>query len=254
MRKIPPESCSIAMFHAMREAIDSEAALTDLRQLRRINLGAARVAVHHLATTALVREVADDPREDVVEVHGLTPAARLLHDIEEEAADRRAERILRPVRSIANARTLIQAILQMPSRRYPNVTYESRISLDPPSIPGLIEQLSDPESLKAEGVEMGHCVANYSGRVAERKSLVFRVLSGHAPQISRATIEIIAGAHPTIWRLGQLKGVRNAPVSLATRSLVETWLRRVNENAQISVDELNAASLAAIRPPARLVA
>ena len=125
---------------------------------------------------------------------------------------------------------------------------------DPPAIPGLIEQLPDAESLRAEGREMAHCVSYYADAVARRASLIFRILPGKRPRISRATLEIVRGFSAQTWMRGQLKGVRNRQVSSATDELVNAWLRAVNENPQISSEQLFALCVESVEPSERRTA
>jgi hypothetical protein len=258
MRKIPVECCSIEIFHAMRAAFTSGLPASNLSHLARINLGAAQVAVHPLATTALVREVAAEPREDAAVRHRYCPTARLLHDIVEEARDRQADRLLRPVRSIEDAHAMIHEILRIGipgARAGPGRWSVDRpIPTDPPAIPGLIEQLSDPQAVQSEGRTMGHCVANYAGRVTSRTSLIFHVLPGDLPDVTRATLELVAGEPGKLWRLRQVRAKHNGPVSSATTVLVEAWLQLANDNPQVSSTELETACRAAIGSPTRRVA
>jgi hypothetical protein len=115
---------------------------------------------------------------------------------------------------------------------------QPRVDFDPPSLPDVIEQLSDVRSLKAEGNKMKNCVGRYALRVAERRSFIFRVLRGTIPGVERATLELVPSKPPRLWRLVQLKGIRNSPVTPATQQLVREWLRCVNENPQIDAREL----------------
>jgi hypothetical protein len=118
---------------------------------------------------------------------------------------------------------------------------QPRVAIAPPSLPGLIEQLKDTHALKAEGRKMGHCVERYALRVAERKSLIFRVLPGSLPEITRATLQLVPAKPPRHWHLKQLKGHGNGPVSPATRELVQSWLRRVREDPQVTQERLLAS-------------
>ena len=65
---------------------------------------------------------------------------------------------------------------------------QPRVDFNPPSLPGVIEQLSDARSLKAEGNKMETCVGRYAFRASQRKSFVFRVLQGIAPDVDRSTL------------------------------------------------------------------
>jgi hypothetical protein len=259
MRKIPADCCSIPMFEAMRSVFPCNSPACNLTHLPRINLGAAQAAVHPLATPELIREVAGSDSEDQPPRYRFCPTARLLHDIAEEAGHRQAQRLLRPVRSAEDGRALMQRILNVPDPRVvalpaAAVWLESRIEADPPSIAGLIEQLSDEGSLRKEGENMRHCVANYAGRVEGRKSLIFRVLPGQFSELTRSTVELVGGIAPLRWQLGQIKGARNGPVTPQTLTLVRTWLQLANENPQIAAEELKEACLAATVRPALRVA
>jgi hypothetical protein len=214
--------------------------------------------VHHLATTSLVREVSEQPSEDVAVNNRVSRTARLLHDIVEEAGERRAEALLRPVHSIAQADRRMDQILRVadPVRRIRQASpwLEETIAVDPPVIPAVIQQLASPRSLEVEGNAMDHCVRRYFERVAARKSLIFRILPGGLPDITRATLELVSDPPRKLWKLRQLKAKHNGEVSAATRLFVETWLRLVNENPQIATVDLERACLAAIAPSARSTA
>jgi hypothetical protein len=220
------------MFHSVRRVLMSDTALAHIRPLPRINLGAVRVAPHRLATAELVREVAGNQLEDRADAHGLTPTARLLDDIMEEAAHRRAMHLVRPIRTVAAAHRLMQAILDVAVPGQARI-YRQSIPLNPPSIPGFIEQITDSADLQAEGRVMGHCVASYRNRMLSRMSLIFRVLPDRSRGIERSTLELVPGVPPRLWDPGQLKGVRNQSVSSDTNMLIATWLETVNANPRL---------------------
>jgi hypothetical protein len=249
MRKIPPQSCSIPMFHAMRAVFASEAVTVELGHLPRINLGAAQAVVHRLATASLVREVSQQTSEDTVVHSRGSRVAQLLHDIVEEAVERRIEGELRPLHSMAQANALMNQILRIaPPVRQVSGWLETPMPVDPPSIPAVIQQLTSAEQLEVEGEAMEHCVSRYYSRLAARTSLIFRVLPGTLPDITRATLELVSGSPSESWTLRQLKAAHNEPVSERTKLLVSNWLRLVNANPQIPVTELKLACLAAIAP------
>jgi len=92
--------------------------------------------------------------------------------------------------------------------------------LPPPPLPGnsAIVPLRTPQEVQTEGAEQESCVATHLKKVRRGHTYLYRVL---APQ--RATAEI-AEQSPGCWRLVQLAGFRNQPVSRATRQSVEEWL------------------------------
>ena len=102
----------------------------------------------------------------------------------------------------------------------------------PPPVPGnaWMVPLTSQQDLDEEGREMGHCVAVYGARVLRGWCYLFKVLGPH-----RATVEIrrsgpIRGAgaadRPTLrWNLVQIQGRHNSVVPMATRAVVERYLR-----------------------------
>ena len=88
-------------------------------------------------------------------------------------------------------------------------------------LPGIneIQPIDSAAALVEEARAMDHCVLSYAWRVAEGDTYLYRVMN---PE--RATLLI--GYRGTAWRMEELAGVRNQPVSSATEDLVESWLRR----------------------------
>ena len=71
--------------------------------------------------------------------------------------------------------------------------------------------------LVEEGRLQKNCVAGYVRRVAHGNEFIYRVL---APE--RATLQVVQGRRG--WRIGQLSGPENQPVSASTRVAVQNWL------------------------------
>jgi hypothetical protein len=82
-----------------------------------------------------------------------------------------------------------------------------------------IVALRCPRELAEEGRHMRHCAAAYAPVCAAGRNVLYRVL---APE--RATLELVRGLGMGGWRVGQVKGVRNARVSTETWDAVEAWL------------------------------
>jgi len=93
------------------------------------------------------------------------------------------------------------------------------VEMPPPPISGTetIVPLTTPAMLAEEGREQRNCVAIYAPFVAHGNEYIYRVL---APE--RATLQILRT--PQGWRVGELSGPRNRPVSPATRIAVEQWI------------------------------
>ncbi len=96
---------------------------------------------------------------------------------------------------------------------------QEHLVFPPPPIPGhaTIVPLTAPAMLLEEGREQENCVAAYAKRVAVGNGFIYRVL---APE--RATLQIVQNRRG--WRIGELSGPRNEPVSEATRIAVQHWL------------------------------
>lgn len=95
------------------------------------------------------------------------------------------------------------------------------IPFPPAPLPGIddIQPIDSAAAFVEEARTMSHCVLSYAWRVAEGDTYLYRVM---IPE--RATLLI--GYCGTSWRMEELAGVRNQPVSSATEALVESWLRR----------------------------
>ena len=93
------------------------------------------------------------------------------------------------------------------------------LQFPPPPLPGTAEivPLVSPEALLAEGREQANCVASYGCRVARGGQFIYRVL---APE--RATLLVVRGRDG--WRVGELAGPGNQPVTSVTRHAIEQWL------------------------------
>jgi hypothetical protein len=92
-----------------------------------------------------------------------------------------------------------------------------------PPVPGTdeIQPIPDVRELEAEGRTMRHCILSYAERVRAGRHYVYRVLS---PDRATLTLERPAGAE--VWRLGEVNGPANAPVSEPTRTAIQSWLER----------------------------
>lgn len=87
-----------------------------------------------------------------------------------------------------------------------------------PPFPGLknIEPVESPLELLREGEAQHNCAATYSGRVAEGKAYLYRVL---APE--RATICVLKKRRK--WVLSEIKAACNRPVGFETAKAVTAW-------------------------------
>ena len=80
--------------------------------------------------------------------------------------------------------------------------------------------ITDAQSLIAEGCNQANCVGSYAARVKDGNYYVYQVLK---PE--RATLSIALGTDRN-WRIGELKGRGNSPVSAKTRKAVNAWLAK----------------------------
>lgn len=105
---------------------------------------------------------------------------------------------------------------------------QAAVQLPPPPLPGndAIQPLRTGRDVLDESRDMRHCVATYLPMLKEGKLFIYRVL-----QPERATLEI---HHDGVaWRMGQLAGVANAPVSIHTRILVRAWLTHYQSDCRL---------------------
>ena len=97
------------------------------------------------------------------------------------------------------------------------------ISFPVPPVPGTphIVPVTGLRELEEEGRLMRHCILSYAERVRAGRHYVYRVLG---PERATLTLERRAGEQT--WRLGEVNGPANTPVSEATREAIRAWLAR----------------------------
>lgn len=217
LRKIPPESASLA-------------AVTHLRSALR-NPPAAKLVAHQSELNSGVLAILGDP--DLLEAAEPTLLA--------EVASRKSERGQSPT-SARLAETLYYARMYEPDRTYRFRSMEQlrRIHLrmiqtyivpalelpenqvfprpPVPGIPGEIIPLRSVVELEREGLRQKNCVASYAARVLAGLEYIYRV-----EQPERATLSLTKGYGGT-WKVAELKASCNRPVRASTVAAVNRWI------------------------------
>lgn len=226
LAKVAPEACYAPLLLNLRRTLNGGLAPELIKTLRflpvlnadTLTLINSRTMLPML-TPALLRDVAKrsvDPgctgewRDLMIDVQRM---ARLLPETPPPG----------PLRSLAAYRRYHDALACRYNERVANETQDpldDGSPLPPPPFSGTSEiiPLSAPQEVHQEGLEQKSCVATYLEKVRSGHAYLYRVL---APQ--RATAEI-AAQQPGCWRLVQLAGYKNHPVSKATWEAVEGWL------------------------------
>jgi hypothetical protein len=218
LRKIPPAACHVASLLYLRTAMRDAETRERLSHTRHLDATTLRLMsderVRGRVSSGFVTALAAAaPGVETISQHVHT-----LRDILE------METLLPEVSvpCFTSIRQLIQhhdALAAQLNRD--GVSAWGNVQFPPPPLPGTDEivPLLSPDALLAEGREQGNCVASYARRVARGGQFIYRVL---APE--RATLLVVWGQDG--WKLGQLAGPRNKPVTAVTRHAIERWLAR----------------------------
>lgn len=224
--RVAPEACYAPLLLNLRRAINGDLSsdliktLTFLPVLNAdtLTLINSRTMLPRL-TPAFLRDVA---RRSVY--HGCTGEWRtLMVDVQRMLQGLPDALPPGPLHSLAAYRRYHDALACQYNERVADGTQEPMDDgspLPPPPFPGTSEiiPLSAPQEVHQEGLEQKSCVASYLGKVRRGHTFIYRVL---APQ--RATAEI-SEQSPGCWRLVQLAGFKNRPLSQTTWQAVESWL------------------------------
>lgn len=217
LRKIPPDACDLTTLLHFRRALCQTPVADILGQLPRLTATVMFVVtdprLRPLASTRLLRELSNS----IMEWGDVSSRVRVLQDTVEMAAALVPPRPLPVFESFAHLTRHHDQLADELNLRAPPV--QEPVELPPPPMPGseTIVPLTSPAMLAEEGREQQNCVAAYARWVAHGNQFIYRVL---APE--RATLQILRT--PGGWQIGELSGLRNRPVSQATRIAVEQWL------------------------------
>lgn len=225
LARIPARSLNVERLLYLRDACHDPHALKRMCHLPRLNAGCLRIVtdpvLSRLVTQPLLTEIAFDRRDDPA---GRFRAANLLFD-----TLRTRQEIGHPVNGVLPARTLQEL------QRYHDEAVEvlnefnqragcrTARPFPPPPLSGNenVVPITSARELRAEGVEMRHCVAIHESDVAMAKNYyVYRVV---APE--RATLAIRRTYRG--WKIAELSGPRNKAVASETRLQVKAWFDSV---------------------------
>lgn len=236
--KVAPEACYAALLLNLRRAVNGDLSHDLLRALTflpvlnadTLTLINSRTMLPRL-TPALLRDIAR--RSLLPDCTGewrtlMLDSQRMLQRLPDAPEPG-------PLHSLTAYRRYHDALACQYNERFGHET-EDRLDdgspLPPPPLAGTLEivPLSTPQEVHQEGVEQKNCVASYLDKVRRGHTYIYRVL---APQ--RATAEI-AEQPPGCWRLVQLAGFKNRPVSQITWQAVESWLVAANRLGKSGAD------------------
>jgi hypothetical protein len=217
LRRLPASQMRVSRLLYLRDVMHDPQRLQLLGHLPVLSRGVLRmVSDNRLSpyiTPSLMLEVSALPRP--------TRASSLVLTLLEIDQMRQQLEIDRSVKitSISGLMQLHDELVRVLNRQ----RYLSKIpgKFPQPPFPGTEEviPLSRPEQLLEEGQLMHNCVAGYAQAVANGGEYIYRVV---APERATLCLRYDRGH----WRLTQIKGVCNRPVSQATLDAVTAWLQQ----------------------------
>lgn len=225
LARIPPGSIDVPRLLYLRNACHDQEALKRMFHLPRLNAGCLRIvcdpALLQRVSQSLLLEIAADRREDARRFR----SARTLMDTLQAR-----EQAGTPVIGVLPARTIDElqqchddAVAALNRLNERVGCAGSSIFPDPP-LPGdeAVKPITSARELRAEGIDMKHCVAIHESRITTGGNYyVYRV---ETPE--RATLALTRTCRG--WTINQLQGRRNQAVSAQTRLRVEAWYQAVS--------------------------
>lgn len=255
LKKVPPDSCGVVPLLELRKLASNAEAAERLRHLRELPATVilavgSRILGPSLTPAALrqiVEEIAqirngrrsqpaNEPRapgptvahllEDAAQMAQMLPGAnspRPVHSV--RALRRRHDELVDEFNRFAAPREIAPPPppVAQPQRAAPVAAAAPIIApaheFPPPPLPAGpgIEPITTPAGLAHEGRAQHNCVASYADRVLSGSYYVYRVTKP-----SRATLGLQC-ERKGCWRIDQLAGPRNQPVSMELRSHVLNW-------------------------------
>ncbi len=219
IRRVPPESMTVEFLLSLREALHHPECLRPLSFMGRITEDVFEIATNPgIATSVsfpLLEEMSLEPRPD--KSPGYARRIRDVHGMS-EVLHRKMPRL----HSLAQLNQLHDEWVWRMNLR----TAANEDPFPPPPLPGKdgeIEPLVSGHDLAMEGREQQHCVAGYAHAVLQGETYIYRMLK---PE--RATLAIVWGS--TGWLLGEIRGVRNAPVRPESLCAAWNWLGRLSSD------------------------
>ena len=233
LRRVPVPTLSFWRLYHLRAALGNEALAERLRFAPRLNASVLRLlcdpAAAPLVTPAFIDEIARRRTED----RGATLAHSVFELRELHAA---LERPRAPVVGSVHALERAHAAAIRELGRAPRRALLAAVRpFPPPPLPESegIEALRTPDELWQEGHAMNSCVAAFARRVSDGSIYFYRVTS---PE--RATVSVERSARG--WRVAEIRGPSNRPVSRTTRLRLDAWGRTGlagNRSADLSDEE-----------------
>jgi hypothetical protein len=211
LRKIPLVSISPQIGFLRR--VRDHAIWKKLLHLPRINVGVIRLAsdpalfacVSYSALEMIARDRREDRRAKIA--WGVREMLRLAEAVGER-------------RRIIRSREDLEIFHRYAMLRLDLWDYEGFPGFPPPpyaSSPS-VQAVTTWDELKAEAMEMKHCVLSYGPAIAEGRNYIYRIVTNE----ERATLALRnCGGR---WEIEQIAGVANAPISASTRAIVRSWL------------------------------
>ena len=245
--KVQPQACSVNLLARVRCSFRNPALLSIFSHLPAIGAAELRVAADlgdcPNVSIALFADLAAQFTRETVKGWG-----RILRQTEALLQPRRQEcrlfewaaasqddaflRLRQPhgrlLRSVLQVRRCYHRLWRDLAKMAVRPVHEHAAIADIPfpeaPLPGIddIQPINSAAALVEEARAMEHCVLDYAGGVAEGDTYLYRVMN---PE--RATLLI--DCRGTVWRMKELAGVRNEPVSSETEDLVESWLRHAQQ-------------------------
>lgn len=227
--KVQPWACRRELVSARQPALQDEETTKRLRHLPTINLGCLAIATDKSwlsrVSAGFLREVVADRREDLRKVTASKLHACLL--LENRGC-------LYGLPAVFHARSKLESVLVAGAEHMSPEEIEAlNIDPAPPPVPDSdhIQALRTAEEVYTEGCEQGNCVWTILPRLVTGRLFLYRVLW---PE--RATLAIQSSCHG--YRIHELEGTWNSPVSTETQEAVQQWLNTASVARRRRDDQL----------------
>lgn len=224
LAKIPPECVSVDSLVSLRKALVFDESTKILSHIKKLNAGILDLVANpeflEVSSPTLLEEVAASPAEKYKATTSEILGSTLYQLRRIDPTDNRPI-----IPSIKKLHTLHREAFL----KYSDIERRRRDNLDFPTPPLTgtcdIEPILTTTELVTEGETQKNCVADYSERIFEGKTFIYRVL-----RPERATLSIVKDDAGN-WQIGQLKCSSNTDVSPKTRMAVESWMAELPVSA-----------------------
>jgi hypothetical protein len=221
LAKIVPHSVTVSRILFMRDALNRDpAVLNRLAHLKRINAGVLRLATDAvlapLCAHSLLEEVSmpDEDRcprtayslRDCINIaNQIQYPLERLHCYSRTQLARRHNELVRAFAILQGAR-IAEANPQLPPAPFAGTA------------DGQISPVQTGRALVDESHNMDHCVSSYLPQIMDGRLSIYHVeIPGE-----RATLSLVWNG--SAWYAGELRGFRNADVSIRVRTKVDAWI------------------------------